>query len=290
MLSVLIPTYNYPTFKLAKDIHGQCEELKIIFEILVSEDGGNQFLEINRKINELSHASYIENTYNKGRVGNKNLLLKKSKFELKLLLDSDVFPSSRYIISKYLDFSKKHTAFACFGGITYETKNSSTNSLRYNYGIKRESKDAETRSQDPFKLFLTSNTLLKNCDLRFEEKITHYGFEEIVFAENLKNKNIPVFHIDNTVIHENLESNQTFIDKITEGLRTLIFLEKSKIIDKGKNKVSKLYHMFAKLYLTNLLRWFFQLSEKIILKQLINKGRPLWLFDLYRLLYFSKNY
>lgn len=290
MLSVLIPTYNYSCYELVNEVHKQCIKSGIVFEILVSEDGGNQFLENNREINKLKFASYIENEDNVGRVRNKNLLLEQAKFELKLLLDSDVMPTSKEFIKKYLYFSKKHHAFACFGGLTYKLNHTVKNSLRFNYGIKRESKKASIRSKDPYKLFLTSNTLLKNCNQKFEEKITQYGFEEIVFAEQLKNKNIPVFHIDNTVIHENLESNQNFIDKITEGLNTLIFLEKNNITNRGKNKISKLYHIFSKLYLSKVLNWLFEISQNFILRQLINKGRPLWLFDVYRLLYFSKNY
>jgi hypothetical protein len=290
MLSVIIPTYNYPTYKLAKEIHKQCEELNIVFEIIVSEDGGNQFLDANRKINNLDHASYIENKINVGRARNKNLLLNLSRYNLKLLLDSDVTPNSGGFIKNYLDFSKKHSSFACFGGLTYEYKNALKHSLRYNYGIKRESKDAKVRTQNPYTLFLTSNTLLKNCNQKFEDKITQYGFEEIVFAESLKTKKIPVFHINNSVIHENLETNKDFINKARQGLTTLIFLEKNNIISKGKIKLSKLYHKLSKLYLSKVLNGLFLISKNVILKQLINKGGPLWLFDFYRLLYFNKNY
>lgn len=290
MLSVLIPTYNHPTYRLVHEVYKQCTELNIIFEILVSEDGGNKFFEINRKINNLNSCTYIENKKNVGRARNKNLLLEQSRFDLKLLLDSDIMPTSNHFIKKYIIFSNKHEAFACFGGLDYEKKNSMASSLRYNYGIKRECKKAFERSQEPYKLLLTSNTLLKNCNQKFEDQITKYGFEEIVFANNLKNKNIPIHHIDNTVIHLNLESNKEFINKTEEGLKTLIFLERKNIINKGETKISKLYHKLSKLYLSNLLIWIFQISKDKILLQLQNKGRPVWLFDVYRLLYFNKHY
>lgn len=290
MISVLIPTYNYSCYELVNEVHKQCIKLGIVFEILVSEDGGDQFLDSNRKINKLKCATYLEHDKNMGRARNKNLLLDQSKFELKLMLDSDVFPTSKHFIRNYLDFSKKHRSFACFGGLTYDRNNSKLKNLRYNYGIQRESKPADERSKKPYKLFLTSNTLLKNCNQFFEKKITQYGFEEIVYAENLKYKDIPVFHIDNTVIHKNLESNQEFISKIEEGLQTLIYLEKRNIVNKGKNKISKLHQLFSNLYLSKILSWFYKIGQKPIYNFIKNNGKPLWLFDIYRLLYFSKHY
>jgi len=290
MLSVLIPTYNYSCYKLVEELHQQCKQLDIIFEILVSEDGGHHFLESNRKINKLKYASYLEHNNNIGRARNKNLLLDQSQFNLKLMLDSDVFPKSKHFIKNYLDFSKKHQSFACFGGLAYKNKDEFRKNLRYHYGIKRESKKAAERSKEAYKLFLTSNTLLKHCGTSFEDKIMQYGFEELVFAENLKTKNIPVFHIDNNVNHENLESNQEFINKTEEGLKTLIYLEKENIVEKAKTKISKLYHASVKLYMNNVLNWLYNLSQKQIINQLNNKGKPIWLFDLYRLLYFSKHY
>ncbi|RRO16455.1 glycosyltransferase family 2 protein [Flavobacteriaceae bacterium 14752] len=290
MISILIPCYNYPTYDLVNILYKQCIDLKISFEILVSEDGGKKYLDENRKINSLNNCVYIENKNNLGRVLNKNLLLKQSKFNLKLLLDSDVIPSSENFIKIYLDFSKEFKTFACFGGLSYNKTKSSKKSLRFNYGIKRECKKASVRLKKPYKLFLTSNTLLKNCEQTFEEKITNYGFEEVVFADKLKRKNIDVLHINNSVIHKNLETNEVFIKKIEEGLRTLISLEKQNIVSKGKNQVSKVYHLASKLFLSKLLSWFFERLKNPILRILIYKGKPIWLLDIYRILYFSKNY
>jgi glycosyltransferase involved in cell wall biosynthesis len=290
MLSVLIPTYNYSAYSLVKKIHSQCTELKIAFEILVSEDGGVNFIHENRQISDLSYCRYIENKVNVGRARNKNLLLDKSKYDLRLMLDSDVYPTSDDFIDTYINFSKKHERFVCFGGLHYEKKEDSNHCLRFNYGIKRECREARERNGDPFALFLTSNTLIKNCNQRFNPDITKYGFEEVVFADQLKNNAIPVFHMDNTVIHQNVESNQEFIRKTQEGLITLIDLEKSKTIKKGRLKLSKLYHFFSNIHLKSILVFSFEMFKEPILRQLLKKGGPVWLFDIYRLLYFSKHY
>ena len=51
MLSILIPTYNYNVFPLVLDLHKQCLECKIDFEILCQDDHSNQFSNENQKIN-----------------------------------------------------------------------------------------------------------------------------------------------------------------------------------------------------------------------------------------------
>jgi GT2 family glycosyltransferase len=290
MLSLLIPTYNYSAHNLVKTLYNQCLDLKVDFEIIVSEDGGHKFVNANNKINELQNCSYIINRKNSGRAGNVNRLLNKAQFSLKLVLDCDVKITSHDFIEKYLNFAQKHEDFACFGGIAYDMSFSDRHSLRYNYGLKREAKNADQRNKNPYKNFLTSNILLKNCNQTFDERITKYGFEDLVFSENLKSKGESIFHIDNPVIHENTERNEVFISKIETGLKTLIYLEKNNIVDTGKNKISKIYHSFSRLGLQKILIFLSEVFQKPIYDHVQKNGKPLWLFDLHRLLYFSKHY
>lgn len=271
-------------------MHDQCLDLKFDFEILVSEDGGKKFLKANRNIDNLENCKYIINSENSGRAGNVNRLLSQSQFQLKLILDCDVKIQSNVFLKKYISFSEKYKHFACSGGISYDLSIKDKNSLRYNYGLKREAKNSKQRNQDPYKHLLTSNILLKNSNQTFEERITNYGFEDMVFSENLKSKGVSVFHINNPVIHENTEQNEIFIAKIEVGLKTLIYLERNNIIDTGKNKISKIYHIFSKLHLCKILTFLSKIYQKPIYDYVKKNGKPLWLFDIYRLLYFSKHY
>jgi len=203
MLSVLIPCYNYPCFRLVETLHRQCSALGINFEILVSEDGGNSYIKENAKIDALTQCTYIVNTLNVGRAGNLNRLLNRSAFQSKLILDCDVMPQADSFIKNYTDIMKLDKPLVCFGGIAY-AKNNHPDNLRYNYGVNREAKSAQERFKTPYKSLLTSNVLIMRCHLHFDENITTYGYEDLVFAENLKAHSISVFHSDNPVLHLNL--------------------------------------------------------------------------------------
>lgn len=290
MLSILIPCYNYSCYNLVKTLYDQCIDLKIDFEIFVSEDAGKRFLEVNQKINRLENSQYLINQTNLGRAGNINRLLKRAQYNLKLVLDCDVIPQYNNFIKTFLDLARNHNKFVCFGGITYSQSTKSKDNLRYNYGVKREAKSAILRRKQPFKYLLTSNLLLKNCDQQFDDRIQTYGYEDMVFSDELKLKNIKVVHLDNPVYHVNLEDNKSYFYKTQTALRTLIKLEKQNILEPGKTGISKLYHSFKRYYLQGLLNILFLIIGKHTSKYLIKKGRPLWLFDIYKLLYFSKNY
>ena len=53
MLSILIPTYNYNVVPLVLELHKQCLECEIDFEILCQDDASKLFFEENKKINGL---------------------------------------------------------------------------------------------------------------------------------------------------------------------------------------------------------------------------------------------
>ena len=69
MLSILIPTYNYNTLKLVKDLQLQGVKSDIDFEILVLDDASTDIKCIteNKEINFLEHCSFLENKKNSGR-------------------------------------------------------------------------------------------------------------------------------------------------------------------------------------------------------------------------------
>lgn len=290
MLSILIPCFNYPCDNLVNILNNQCLDLKIKFEILVSEDAGKRHLEVNQKINTLKNCQYLINQTNLGRAGNINRLLKRAQYNQNLVLDCDVIPQHNNFIKIYIDLAKNKENLVCFGGIAYNQKDKLKDNLRYNYGIKREAKPAILRRNQPFKYLLTSNLLLKSCNQRFDERIQTYGYEDMVFADELKLQNTKVFHLDNPVFHVNLEDNKSYFHKTQTALKTLIKLEKQNILLQGKTGISKFYHSFKRYYLHGLLSFCFLIFGKSMSKYLIKKGRPLWLFDIYKLLYFSKNY
>jgi len=289
MLSLLIPCYNYSCYTLVERLHHLCTAQDIEFEILVSEDGGNKYIVENSGINALPQATYILNKLNLGRAGNLNRLLNRAEFKSKLIIDCDLMPKTDAFISTYISIIKTNQPQVCFGGIAYE-KSDRSDHLRYNYGIKREARSANDRLKTPYKSLLTSNLLIVNCQLHFDENITTYGYEDLVFAQTLKEHNIPVRHIDNPLMHLNLEDNSTYVKKTETALHTLIMLENEGFISSGLTRISALRVKFDKLYLSFILSLLYVLFGKALKRRIARKGRPLWVFDLYKLVYFNKHY
>jgi len=289
VISILIPCFNYPSFKLVEELYRQCVDLQIPFEILVSEDAGHSYLSENHSINSLKNCQYKIYDKNLGRAGNINRLLKSAKFKIKLILDCDVMPKSEYFIKNYISIAKNKKAFACFGGITYQ-KQIDKNSLRLNYGIKREAKLATSRKKNPYKYLLTSNLLLVNVKQYFDERIKTYGYEDLVFSQQLFKKNIPAIHLDNPVYHCNLETNKAFLNKTQIAIETLINLEKKELLKSGETNISKLYHGFRRFHLHYLIVVLNAVMSHAFFSVLVKRGKPIWMFDLYKLLYFSKVY
>lgn len=290
MLSILIPCYNYPVYPLVENLYHQCKGLNISFEILVSEDAGKTNLDTNKKINQFENCQYIYNKTNLGRAGNINRLLKRAEFDLQLILDCDVWPKSNDFIEKYEKFSQQYEYVVSFGGIVYKENSNNQYSLRYNYGVAREAKDASIREKLPYKYLLTSNLLLKRCTQKFDGRILSYGYEDLVFSKDLMASVMKIRHIDNPVYHTNLEDNASYLEKTQTALRTLIKLEKRDILPKGETNISKIYHIFKFIFFHLFLNLMYSIFNRKMYKYLSRKGQPLWLFDLYKLLYFSKHY
>ena len=60
MLSILIPIYNHNAFPLVEELHKQCLESKITFEILCQDDASQSVLNtFNEEINQLPNCSFI---------------------------------------------------------------------------------------------------------------------------------------------------------------------------------------------------------------------------------------
>jgi glycosyltransferase involved in cell wall biosynthesis len=65
MLSILIPIYNYNAYPLVKELHSQCLEATIDFEILCQDDFSTNIQQ--KEINTLENCRFSRNETNLGR-------------------------------------------------------------------------------------------------------------------------------------------------------------------------------------------------------------------------------
>ena len=289
MLSILIPVYNYAVFPLVLEVHKQCIAAGIPFEILCQDDCSSSFIEENRTVEQLSNCTFSQNTVNLGRGNNRNLLIQKAQFDWLLLLDCDMFPKDSFFIKNYLSFIEKPMAPLAFGGIIYHPKKPHTPQLlRWVYGQKREALSCEFRNKKPNSRALTSNLVIrKEIALRhpFPESVSDYGYEDLSFLSNLRQKNITVFHIDNPTFHLNLETSTQFLTKTEIALQNLVLLIQTNRIKPNESKIIATFLWVKKLRLVQLTAWFFQQTKTVTTKNLLSDNPSLLLFDWYKLGY-----
>ena len=234
-ISILMPTYNNVCVGLVEMLHAQCERIArrdatgLVYEIVVADDGSTDSRTVteNRAINALDHCRFIERKINSGRSAIRNFLAKESCGEWLLFIDSDVVIDCDDFIGRYLDSNA--TAVVCGGISPGQYPDILHLNLRYKYEwAEAHRHTAEARSKAEHKCFRTTNFMVRRdimLDNPFDEAITAYGYEDVVFGKRLCEKGIGVVHIDNPVVLADYEDNQRFVAKTEESLRTLFQLK-----------------------------------------------------------------
>ncbi len=283
MLSILIPTYNYDCSALVRDLHAQVEACEISFEILVAEDGSERFLFENQTIEDLSCCRHIVLKNNIGRAGIRNFLANEAKFENLLFIDSDAKVKNSDFIKKYISHIGNYNII--WGGIAYESnlyKNPEF-ALRLKYGQKHEANPQKAN-------FTTFNFLVKRSiftNIKFNEAITSYGHEDLVFRHELRLQNILLQKIDNPLTHCGLDNNKIYLNKIKQSCKNLFFIYKSNQYPLlyQDSKLLSLYLKLEKYHLTTIVAQLFSMFERLITKNLTSGNPNLTLFNCYKIGY-----
>ena len=218
MLSICIPHYNFVNEKLFTELHHQCFALSIEFEILVIDDASEteNKIYLSSTISKFCRVIFLDE--NVGRSKIRNLLAQKAKYEWLLFLDGDSAISNGNFISFYLDNLK---ADIISGGRTYQDQEPNDQYfLHWNYGFKIES--------NAYAQFHSNNFMIKKHvfdKLKFDESITNYGYEDVVFGLEAKKIGLHLININNKVLHTGLKTNADFLEDITLALLNLCKVE-----------------------------------------------------------------
>ncbi|TDX11427.1 glycosyltransferase family 2 protein [Flavobacterium sp. S87F.05.LMB.W.Kidney.N] len=286
MLSILIPVYNYNIFTLVETLRKQTLECNIPFEIICLDDASQDFIIENQRINQFNNSSFSILEKNIGRSTIRNLLAQKAVYENLLFLDADTFPVHNQFISNYIEAIKKNKKVV-FGGILYENKKPAKELLlRWIYGRKREALSLADRIQNPSDFALVSNLLIKKeivVRFPFDENLTKYGYEDLLFFSVLKSNLIAITHIENPVFHLNLESSALFLSKTKTALQNLVFLDASNKISKKESKIIASFEFLNRLKLISVFNFVFRKLETKIERNLVSEKPSLFLFDIYKL-------
>ncbi len=290
MLSILIPVYNYNIFKLVETIHKQALECNIPFEIICLDDASQEFLIENQRINQFENSSFIILEENIGRSAIRNVLAQKAIYQNLLFLDADVIPVHNQFIANYISEINKNRKVV-FGGLLYEDQKPAKELLlRWIYGREREALPLSQRNQNPSETALVSNLMIKKeivIRFPFDENLKKYGYEDLLFFTVLKSNSIEVSHIENPVFHLNLEPSSLFLSKTKTAIENLVFLNYSNKISLNESRIIASFELLKTLKLLSVFRFIFRKLESKIERNLVSQNPSLFLFDIYKLGYYS---
>ena len=293
MLSILIPTYNYNVFPLVKEVRDQCIIEKISFEIIVLDDASQNFHNENNEINSLDNCLYSILNQNIGRSAIRNLLSTKASFDNLLFLDADVRIISNQFIKNYINFIRSNSNYGVvYGGIVYqESKPNDNQLLRWIYGNKREALSAEKRNENVYVSFLTLNFLIKKeifSIVRFNEDIPNLRYEDLLFSFDLMKNKIDLKHINNQVVHNGIETSHVFMEKTNDSLKGLKFLLSKNYLPADYAKISAVFNLLNQTKLLFLINFIYKMRKNSFEKNLLSSKPSLFIYDIYRLGYFSQ--
>ncbi|MBW1294948.1 glycosyltransferase family 2 protein [Aquimarina litoralis] len=285
MLSILIPVYNYNVISLVKELHNQVSYCSIDFEILVLDDHSDAFVKENEVINELSGCSYEILPKNIGRSAIRNLLASKASFDSLLFIDAGTFPANGGFIKNYLDTIQNEVVTGGMSALPKAPKK--PYKLRWIYTKKREMVTDKQDLKRP--IVCSSNFLIKKelfNHVQFDESLTKYGCEDVLFFDAISKKGIAIKYIDNPVIHDANDDAETFIIKTEHAVENLVELIATNRLTYDRYKVSKLYAMMHKIRIDQFVKFIFILFRGILKKNLKSSYPSILCYDFYRLGYF----
>jgi len=293
MLSICIPIYNVKVSSLVEGLLAQANSLNVPFEIILIDDHSlPEVADENGKL-KACNLTYLGLHENIGRARIRNLFISSAKYNYLLFLDCDSQLVSPAFLKNYLTHIEQGSKVVCGGRIYSDTPPSADKLLHWKYGREKESQFALKRAANPYRSFMTNNFLIEKKVLeaiKFDERLSGYGHEDTLFGYQLQKQGIPIKHIDNPILHAELQNNKEFLEKSECAISNL------------KNILAFVNNDEAFIEDVSLLKYYFSLKKKRLLfiinlpyrllksniRNNLSKGlTSMRLFDFYKLGYLS---
>ncbi len=285
-LSILIPVHDSKCYALVEKLHGLAGQVEgLEYEILVADDGSRDQVSIisNLRIGELDHCRYIRRRENVGRAKIRNFLADEAQYDWLLFLDCDVRIVSDDFLLNYLTPQADVVS-----GRTKIIPSPDRQNLRSKYETQwADSHKVEDFNKRPYEHFVTANFLCRRTVFdvcRFDERFTTYGFEDLAFGIALQRNGISIVHIANPVGIYKFETNERYIYKVEESLRTLHHFREEL---RGYSQVQTVVETCGRWHATWLLRLWHK-SFGSLIRSILTKHYPsLLLLNIYKVEYYA---
>lgn len=290
-ISVCIPIYNFDVRELITDLKHQIEKDALNAEIILIDDAsGSQFKQINKEISQLCDQSvFLEKNIGRSKI--RNLFLQYANGDYLLFLDCDGKLVSKNFLKNYFEFLNLNTTSSViYGGRTAVQKLTSPQYiLRWKFASERENLSLTEREKKPYLSFQTNNFVISRKifeQVQFNTSLYKYGYEDLIFAMDLKALHIPINHIENPVLNNDIESNEIYLKKVEESVENLAVLLKDETFNSklSEIKIVKAYLLISgigilKFAVSKILSVF----ENSFKRNLLSTNPNLRFLDLYKL-------
>lgn len=289
-LSICIPVYNFDVRELVSDLKKEIAAGSVDAEIILIDDASEEkFIQINRTLqSEVKNFIFLEK--NIGRSQIRNLFLYYSKGDYLLFLDCDGKIISDNFLNNYIRFIEKNADVkVVYGGRNVsETFPDEHHHLRWKFAVERENHPVKIRLEKPYLSFQTNNFVIKKEVLEkvhFNPEFQKYGYEDLLFAMDLKTEKIKIDHIENPIFNNDLEENKVYLQKVEESVESLSKMLRNKELNSKLSEVKlvKAYQMIEKQPLKPLFRLFFGLRRERLKESLLKGNMSLRYLDFYKL-------
>lgn len=289
-LSICIPVYNFDVRGLVFDLKREIENHRMNAEIILIDDASKEsFNTLNREIKD-KVSRFVFLSENLGRSRIRNLFLDFSTGEYLLFLDCDGKIIQDDFVQKYIQFIEQNPATTViYGGREVpEERPDPDHYLRWKFAVERENLPVEFRKKKPYLSFQTNNFIIRKevlVKVNFNPDYKKYGYEDLLFAMDLKSENIWIDHIYNPILNNDLENNLVYLGKVEESVESLSAMLKHEGLDSKLSEVKlvKMYHKINRSFLNSVFLLLFKAGEDRAKKKLLNGNIKLRYLDFYKL-------
>ncbi|QZT36494.1 glycosyltransferase [Halosquirtibacter xylanolyticus] len=223
-LSVCIPIYNRNISLLVTALVFEIERYQLPVNVILLDDASQEKFSLANRQLEGKHVTYELLPENIGRARIRNLFLQKTQAPLLVFIDCDSIIMKKDYIRTYLGAFDDPTCKIIYGGRRYPSSFSCNKRLEGLYGNYRVANPAVERKVIGNRAFLTNNFAIRRTVLEthpFDNSLCRYGYEDMLFQNELTQSNIEVIHIDNPVLNSELDLNKDAIRKMELATQTL---------------------------------------------------------------------
>jgi len=283
VISVLIPTYNHVVVNLVNELSNQIKQSQLTAEIIVLDDGSTDAIkQLNEAIAIIPGVHYEELPVNIGRAAIRNELSTRAHHPYLLYLDADSTVVDDDFLKAYVASIDGQNVLV--GGRVYRSERPPEEYLlHWRYGRQRETQSLVQRQQRPASFFHSNNVLIpKSLECSFTQAEKGYGYEDLALGQTLLRDGVKIVHLENPVLHDQLDTNRDFIYKHNQALVNLAASLRAKAT--LGTRLGSIYLKMRKLPLGVQVMGLFKGLETGLKERLLKGQAPLWYFDLYRLL------